>query len=812
MKCKTTWNAIWLEPQKEEAFDTSKPQPAQYLRRVFQVKAGLKRAVIYQTAHGLYEFWMNGKTGTEDKFKPGFTSYYKRLQVQEYEVTSLLTEGDNVWAVMLADGWWRGICGGNIRNNFGTKVAYLGLLRLEYTDGTSEEIGTDKSFRLGIGGLLESDMKLGDIYDARLEPIGWKEPGFDDSRWKACPETEEYGFENLISTKGVPVREKEHFTRMPFRDAKGDWVIDFGQNIAGYISFKLRGCKPGQHVEFACGEDFREGAYSEENLRYEENPNPVEGRSSYQRIVYLCKGEKEECYCPQFMVSGFQYVRIRGYEGPFQEGDFTAIAVYSDCRETGDFSCSNPLMNQLVKNSRWSQKGNFLDVPTDCPTRERSPWTGDAQIYAKTATWFMDVKDFFAKWLKDVAAEQCENGKILNIAPNCQQAHFEPIKQEVCQEEDTENEGAKDPVAAMMKMLYCPDGGFAMDGSAGWGDAAVIIPWTMYQVYGDRSILEEQYDCGRHWVDYMISQAKNKNERWADQPWYAKEAGDDGQYIWDSRYHWGEWLEPDLEPLVHRNPYDAITRPDPEVPTAYMAYSAALVSKMAAVLGKEKDAEQYRTFSEKVKAAYNKYLIKKDGTIRENRQAPYVRALAFDLCNEENREKVITKLHEAVVKADYHLNTGFLSTALLLNTLTDHGLTEDAYRILEQEDAPGWLNNVKMDATTIPEQWSGKAEHRDSFNHYSYGAVCDFLFSRIAGIRLDENAPGYKHFILQPVPGGSLTWAKAYYDSVHGKICSAWEQRGDKIHYFFTIPEGTSATVILPDGKKKELDAGDYEF
>lgn len=812
---RTEWKAKWIEV--EETVELNEVQPVWYLRKEFSVKPGLVKARIYQTAHGLYEFWLNGEAGTEEKFKPGFTSYYKRLQYQVYDITALLKTGENVWSVNLADGWWRGITGGDIRNNFGDKVAFLGQIHLTYEDGSSEWIVTDENFKAAAGAWKESDMKMGDVYDAAWEPTGWKKSGFHDGGWKhvALAAGEHYGYENLTASWSVPVKEQEQLEGKVFRDQEGSLVIDFGQNIAGYVRMKLHHLAKGQHIVIEHGEDLKDGVFYTGNISHD---TPIPGRKRFQQVDYYAGGEPEETYCPMFSVFGFQYIRITGYDGEIGPDDFTAAAVYSDCGDTGSFQCSHKLVNKLVQNAQWSQKSNFLDVPTDCPTRERSPWTGDSQIYAKTAAWFADVYMFFEKWMKEVSAEQCENGKVLNITPNCMMPHDpkrieesrETMKQLQEQAEQTAGEDYN-PMAAVMSQIYAEDGAYIIDGSAGWADTATITPWTMYQCYGDRTILENQYDCAKKWVDYMITNAKNSNPQRSTEAWYLAEAGDDGSYIWDTRYQWGEWLEPDIENVVMSGP-EAFTKPDPEVPTAYLCYSARLVSKMADVLGKSQDADYYRDYSEHVKRMYNKYLIGTDGTIQEGRQAPHVRALAFDLCNEEKASLTAGKLNEMIQKNEYILNTGFLSTAMLLNVLADHGYPETAYRLLEQEECPGWLCDVKAGATTIPESWGGKVRHQDSLNHYSYGAVCDFLFSYCAGIRLDEEKPGYKHFILEPVPGGSLKYAAAQYESGYGKIVSEWKIENEVISYTFTVPCNTSATVKLPSEKSMEIGSGTYQF
>ncbi len=406
------WKAQWIEAEEEVDLDGRMPCP--YLRKAFQVKNALKSARIYQSAHGLYEFWINGKRGTEDVFKPGFTSYYHRIQYQVYDITGLLQEGDNCWAVALGDGWWRGTTGGSYRNNFGYKLSYIGQIILEYEDGTIEYILTDETFRTSNGGLVSSDMKEGDVFNAALDPRGWRISGFDDSKWKQV-HLETDGFEDkasLISSRSVPVRERECFQPEIIHTPNGEIVLDFGQNIAGYVRMRLHGLSKGQKIICIHGEALdEEGNFTLKNMVISKPDARI------QQVEYIAAGKETEEYCPIFSVFGFQYMLLKGYEGEIRPGDFTAVVVYSALEESGDFTCSYPLINQLVRNSRWSQKGNFLDVPTDCPTRERSPWSGDSQIYLRTASDFMNVYPFFEKWLQDLSVEQFASGKVPNTIP-----------------------------------------------------------------------------------------------------------------------------------------------------------------------------------------------------------------------------------------------------------------------------------------------------------------------------------------------------------------------------------------------------------
>lgn len=795
----TDWKCRWIEPEIE--VDTEARKPVPYLRKTFPVRKGLRKAVIYQTAHGLYEFWINGKLGTEEKFKPGLTSYYHRIQYQMYDITSVLQEGENVWAVMLGDGWWRGTTGGTVKNNFGYKLHFFGQIELFYEDGTTEVVGTDENFKTFTGGMLASDMMMGDIFDADKEPECWKEQGFDDSKWKNVHYTSEHTDARLIATRSVPVLEKETFVGKEFRDNAGRRIIDFGQNIAGYVKIKLHNTQKGQKIYLVHGEDIdAEGNFSVANIN-----KSVMKVDAFQEITYICKGGEEE-YCPLFSVFGFQYLLIEGYEEEIEQGDFVATAVYSAMEETGDFTCSNPLVNKLVENSRWSQKGNFLDVAVDCPTRERNAWTGDNQIYVRTAADFMNVYPFYEKWLQDQAIEQYASGKVGITFPSTSSVH---------NVQELENIKKTNPTSA----LAGPSGdGNIGEDCAGWGDSTAWIPYMLYLCYGDKQILENQYDTAKKWVDHMLLNAKTPNPLYADLPQYhnSTEGELDADYIYDTKMHYGEWQEPIPKEETGESIGEIFARwireGKPKVATAYICRSTENVAHMAEILGKEADAKKYRKIAGRIREVYDTYLIEEDGVIEEGHQAAYVRALAMDLCSDEKRPFVEMQLVKEIEKNNYRLNTGFLSTPFLLPVLADMGREDLAFRILEQTEYPGWLHPITLGATTIPESWNAFDVHDSSYNHYSYGAVCDFLFGYVAGVKPDFATPGYKEFLLKPTVGGSLNFAKAVFESPYGRIVSEWQREGDKLNYHCTIPANTRAKLVLPDGQEYKLGSGEYHF
>ena len=751
-------------------------------RRGFTVKAGLQSASLRLTAHGIYEAELNGKPVTENKFTPGLTSYYFRIQVQEYDVTDLVSAGDNELRVTVGDGWWRW------NKNFGPRLALWGELVLQYGDQTVI-IPTDERFEVGTCAILRTDLRHGESYDARIEPGRWQRAAIENTHTDAT----------LIATEGPPVTEHERFTGTFLRDSMGNLVADFSQNLAGYVQMTLRNTRPGQLVYLKHGEALDlEGNFSTANCDG--------GLEEFQEITYLCKGAEVEEYTPHFAVFGFRYALVEGVAP--ENVDLEAIAVYSDMEETGDFKCSNPLINKLVENARWSQKGNFLDVPVDCPTRERNAWTGDAMIYCKTAAYFMNVLPFFKKWLVDQTIEQYESGKVGITFPSTSSVH---------NPEELKAVQATNPAMA----LAGPSGnGNIGEDSVGWGDSAVWIPYQLYLMYGDKSVLEEHYDTAKRWVEYSLACMKEQNPIYANKPWYAN---GDGDLIYDTRFHYGEWNEP-LPPapevielfakggtaadyVTHMAKYGK-----PEVATAYTKRSCDNLAHMARILGKTEDAEKYEALSAKMKAAYDKYLIDGNGVIQKGHQAAYIRALALDVVSEEKKPLVIAQLKKELEAANYHLNTGFLSTVYLLPTLCDHGLVEEAFRVLEQTDKPGWLHPITLGATTMLENWDGMDVFRDSFNHYSFGAVCQFLFEYVAGIRPSFDAPGFQEFELKPVIGGSLTWAEASYRTQYGLIHSRWDKHGDRFTYTCTVPKGATAHLTLPDGRTETLRAGNYRF
>ncbi len=761
------WRARWIEPEGD--VDPKAYKPAPHLRRAFTLpNKPIARARAYVTAHGVYEFSLNGQVAGDEVLAPGFTTYHKRLQVQTYDITSLLTPGDNVAGAVLADGWWRGKTSGlSLRNVYGERLALLAQVHIVYADGSEDFIVTDDSWRAATGPLLKSDMKDGDIYDARLEMPGWNAPGFDDSAWTPV-RVADFTLSNLVGSNGPKIRPQETFTPKLLSVPNGETVLDFGQNIAGWVRFRVDG-PAGHIVRLIHGETLdQHGNFTISNF----NPAKAIARALkvedlVQAVTYTLKGGGET-YAPRFTFHGFRYVKLENWPGAPRPEDFTAVAVYSDMPSTGAFECSHPLVNQLHHNITWSQKGNFLDIPTDCPHRERAGYTGDAQVFARTGSFLHETASFFHKWLLDVAADQRDTGMVAIVVP--------------------------DPGAHVNSGLI-----ETTNGSAGWGDAITIAPWTLYQVYGDTQVLADLYPAMRAWVGYMEQHARQRAHwsrqlspaRWGQPPAHAA-------YIWDSDFHFGEWAEPGTNYAIEL--VSSLLFPRPSVATAFFAHSARLTARAAEVLGHADDARRYSDLADKVRAAWNAEFVRPDGRLVPDTQATYVRALAFDLIPETQRPAAARRLAEMIRANGYHIGTGFLATPYLCHVLTQFGYLDEAYRLLLQEKQPSWLYPVTRGATTVWEFWDAVSDvgrlKMSSHNHYSPGSVGSWLYQVVAGLEI--GAPGYKRLLIQPRPGGGLTYARAACETLHGPAASAWRLADGYLHLDVTIPPNTTATVRLP--------------
>ncbi len=742
----TDWQASWIEPDLKE--DVSRSQPAPMLRRVFKVNGVVQSARVYGTSHGLYEMHLNGRRLGDQVFTPGWTSYNKRLQYQTYDITSLVLRGENAVGVLLGDGWYRGNIGFTGQRNFyGDRLALLMQMQIKYEDGRQEIIGTDQNWKATTGPILMSEIYHGETYDARLEKTGWTSPGYVDSDWSGV-KVVNHRKDILIAPAGPPVRKIEEIRPVKIiKTPAGDTVLDMGQNMVGWVKLKVQGTA-GTTVTLRHAEVLdKQGNFYTENLR-----------AAKQTIRYTLKGDGVEVFEPHFTFQGFRYVAVDGYPGELTLESLTGVVVHSAMPPTSEFVTSNPLLNQLQHNIIWGQKSNFLDVPTDCPQRdERLGWTGDAQVFARTAAFNMDVASFYTKWLRDVSADQTENGIVPFVIPDVLSRPARPAT-----------------------------------GSAAWSDVAVIIPWTIYLSYGDKRVLEEQYDSMAKWVEYM-----------------RQRAGDD--YIWDGDFHFGDWLAF----ATTRPDYPGATTDKDFIATAFFAHSTDLLQRIAHILGKRDDAVRYGDLLGKIKSAFQREFVTERGRVGENTQTAYALALQFDLLPDDLRPIAAERLAREVRRRK-HLTTGFVGAPYLCHVLSRYGHLDEAYLLLNREQYPSWLYSIKQGATTIWERWDGQKPDgsfqdpgMNSFNHYAYGAIGEWMYRVMAGIEVDPESPGYKHILIQPQPGGGITHIRASHNTMYGKVTSAWELKDGRFELAVEIPANTRATVRLPKAELgKVLESG----
>ncbi len=713
-------------------------EPSPYLRTTFTVARAVSRARLYITARGLYEARLNGRRVGDAVLAPGWTDYRKRIQYQTYDVTDLLRQGENALGAILSPGWYAGYVGfGKNRRHYGARPRLLAQLRLDYVDGTAETVASDAAWRGATGPIRSSDLLMGEEYDARRELTGWDAPGYDDAGW-ASVLVEERDTTPLVADRAEPVRVTEE--RAPVSIARLDertQIVDLGQNIAGWVRLRIRGAA-GTRIELRHAEILNHnGSLYTANLR-----------SARATDTYTLRGDSEEIFEPRFTFHGFRYVEVTGYPGNIAPGDIMGRVVESDTPPAGSFACSDELVNTLQRNIVWGQRGNFLSVPTDCPQRdERLGWLGDAQIFARTATCNRDVAAFFTKWLADVADAQSPEGAFPDVAPR------------------------------LVDLA---------DGAPAWGDAGVIVPWTLYQCYGDTRVLEERYDGMARWLAYI------------------GEANPDGLWREQRNNDFGDWLALDGD-----DPSNAFGSRTPKdlLATAYYAYDARLMARIARVLGRDDDAARYDALCERITVAFNHAYVSDDGRVAGDTQTAYVLALRMDLLPGDLRAAAATRLVEKIEERGGHLTTGFVGVGYLLPTLSQAGYTDVAYRLLLNETYPSWGYSIKHGATTIWERWDGWTAERgfedpgmNSFNHYSLGAVGEWLYRYVAGIDTDPDYPGFARIVIRPHldPDNRLTWARAAYDSIRGPIESAWRIEDGAFMLRVAIPANTTATVYLP--------------
>ena len=730
-----------------------KRYPVDCFKKQFNVK-NVAKARLYITACGLYEAKINGQRVGNFVLAPGHTDYTKRIQLQTYDVAELLASGENEITVELADGWYRGSCGAwGLKNQYGTQTKLLAQLEITDKSGNRSVIGTNKSWQWSDDGEIRfADNKDGEIIEA------WRKPSYNgfakETECDILP----------VSSNNVPITEHERFiVKNVITTPNGEKVLDFGQNIAGYITFAVT-AKKGQKIKLRFGEMFdKDGEFTQKNFQC---ANKKRTRvTPLQKIEYYCKDGLNE-YKTKFAIFGFQYVLIET-DVEWVNENFTAIAVYSDMEETLSFNSSNGLLNKLVEATRWSAKNNHADVPTDCPTRERHGWTGDAQIFCDTAAYLFNYAPFARKYVSDMIDGQRKNGKFRQITP-------------------------KGGVDFYMNF---------MDGSAGWSDAGVLIPYRVYKRYGDKKILESSYAAMKKYAEFKIKTLGK---------WYptAIKTGIDRKYkkyISNYGQSYGEWAEPTE---VHITGFKDFACPHPEETTAYIVYMLETMAEIAEVLGKTDDKKRFSEYAEKAKIGYGKLIESPKFSLDTDRQTKLVRPLYMNLLNEKQSKFAENRLIAALDNYEWRLGTGFLSTPFILYVLEKIDV-EYAYKLLENEQMPGWLFMPKMNANTIWESWEGTEAQGGiaSLDHYSKGAVLEWVFSEMCGVKVS----GENEFTIAPRVGGKFTFAKCEYQSVYGKVKSGWKRENCKTVYSITVPSNTTAKVVLPSGEKT-LTAGKYEF
>ena len=745
---RSDWQAKWI--MGNYTVNPMIRYPVDCFRKEFETD-GIKKARIYASACGVYELNLNGERVGNFILAPGHTDYRKRVQYQTYDITSLLKDGKNVITAELADGWYRGSCGAwGLKNQYGIQTKLLVQLEIEQNDGTLQTVVSDSSWAWSNDGeRIFSDMQDGEIVDAR------KAPGYAGN----ARETKHNRFP--VASNNVPVTEHELLKPTLITTPSGKKVLDFGQNIAGYIRFSLN-AKAGQGLKLRFGETFdREGEFTQKNMQCATKKR----QTPLQEINYTAKDGFNE-YKTKFSIFGFQYVLIET-DIEWKPEDFTAIAVYSDMEETLVFDCSHPLINQFVKNTRWSAKNNHADVPTDCPTRERHGWTGDAQIFCDTASYFFDYASFARKYLRDMCDGQRKNGVFRQITPV----------------------GGID--------FYMN----AMDGSAGWSDAGVLIPYRIYRKYGDIRILEENYEAMRRYADFKIRTTGRHYLTGLPTGLSHKDAKTVNNY----GQSYGEWAEPmDVKAFAVSD----FINPHPEETTAYTVYMLETMANIAEILGKTEDRAKYLKYADTVRSGYQKLIETEKYSYDTDRQAKLVRPLYLKLLNEKQTAFAKKRLLRAMDGYGWRVGTGFLSTPFILYVLADMDI-EYAYRLLENEEMPGWLFMPKIGANTIWESWEGTEAQGGvaSLNHYSKGAVCEWLFGEMCGIRVSEN----NTYTVAPKAGGSLAHAYCEYNGIYGKVKSEWCRENGRTVYRITVPANASVKAVLPDGVHI-LNAGSHEI
>ncbi|QRM29203.1 alpha-L-rhamnosidase [Microvirga sp. VF16] len=746
------WRAAWIaryfvppegyEPPADTVYDNPwRARPADYMRSEFSVQRPIRRATLYASALGVYEAYINGERVGDEVLAPGWTDYHTRVEYQLYDVTDLLRSGANAIAAVVGEGWYCGRIGMSPKKagaHYGGRPVFIAQLHLEYDDGSFATIVTDETWKTSNEAIVYSDLLIGEKYDARLEQPGWSLSGFDDSKWQKVEKWDPIPrAPKLDASRVQPIRKTlELPVQYVGTRASGEMIFDLGQNVAGHLRLSIQAPRGSTFVLRHAEMLTPEGDLYTTNLR-----------DAPQTDVYIAKGQGKEVFEPRFTYHGFQYVGITAPEGVRPDDlELTGIAVHSDTPLTGSFECGQPMVNKLFSNILWSQRDNFISVPTDCPQRnERLGWLADAQIFLRTAGFNMDVAAFFTKWMVDVEDTETDGG-FADIAPS---------------------------KAAYAFITEPPRGAPA------WGDAAVIMPWLIYLRYGDKEILERHYPALVRWMDLI--------ER--HNPDFIR-----NNYV---NRDYGDWLN--IGPAT----------PRPVVNTAYWGHLADLMSRIAHVLGRRTDEARFRSVFRAIQEAFQDKFIDADGRITGDTQTAYLLALYFGLLEGQRKQRAVQHLIRTIDEADGHLQTGFLGVKHLCPVLSDSGAHDRAYALLLKDTYPSWGFSIRHGATTIWERWDGWTPERgfqspnmNSFNHYAYGAVGEWMFSRVGGIDYDETAPGFRRVRMRPVFNRTLGWCHAEYRSQIGPVISHWVYEGDQVKWNISVPANCSALITLPRGMR----------
>ena len=748
-------------------------RPAQYVRILFNADKPVRRARVYATAHGLYKLFVNGICPDDRWLAPENTAYTKILNYQTYDVTACLRAGENVIGVTLADGWWAGRVGttGDCCQ-YGDKVGLLLNCEIEFMDGTKQVVTAEDGVS-HTGPIVYSDLFVGERYDARLETPGWNAPGFDDSQWLLVNKVH-YPMDNLVGQKMPPVRPVREFAPVAvFTAPNGDTILDCGQVLAGVVELNVT-CEAGREIRLEHFEVLgNDGNYF----------NSILNTNKEQTNVYITR-DGAQTWRPAFTCLGFRYARVTGWPGMPTVSDFRVIALASEMEDIGRMETSDPRLNQLLSNIWWSQVSNTISIPTDCPQREKAGWTGDIMAFAPTLCFNRNADAFLTSWLDNLRAEQMAGGEVPMIVPYLK-AYATFLR---------DNLGT--------------------DTSCGWGDAAIIVPYTLYNAYGDVRVLDENYNAMVRWMEYIDGRAKNHHpegyESW-DEAHKAR-----SRWLWNTDFHFGDWLIPSI---VLGNP-DAMAMNRTAYATmgivapAYYAFSARNMSEIAAILGKDGDAKRYAELYDNIRKAFIEEYVHDDGTMDADFQGIYVIALQMGLVTEEVRPKMVQHLCDMIHDNGDKLDTGFLSVLFLMDVLCDNGREDVAYKLLFQEGCPSWLYEVKMGGTTMWESWGAIDEDGRvstySYNHYAFGCVGDWMVRHIGGLQMIE--PGYKRFRVKPSFTSGLTHASVSEDTPYGVAAVEWRIVDDTVLVHAEVPVNTEAVIDLPGRESITVGSGCYDW